>query len=179
MAAPGAQVFPGFRPSDESDTSRTAVGIFADLETNLTDKLLTSVAVRGEHYSDYGNSLAGKLSARYDFSKSFALRGSLQNGFRAPSPQQQNFTTTSTNFINGVPFEITTFKTDHPIAIAFGAKPLEAEKSVNLSLGSVMRFGAANLTIDAYRIKVDNRIVLSDNLIQDNVRAYLTQQGFA
>jgi iron complex outermembrane recepter protein len=179
VAAPGAQVFPGFRPSDESDTSRTAVGIFADLETNLTDKLLTSVAVRGEHYSDYGNSLAGKLSARYDFSKAFALRGSLQNGFRAPSPQQQNFTTTSTNFINGVPFEITTFKTDHPIAIAFGAKPLEAEKSVNLSLGSVMRFGAANLTIDAYRIKVDNRIVLSDNLIQDNVRAYLTQQGFA
>ncbi|SHH45986.1 TonB-dependent siderophore receptor [Massilia sp. CF038] len=179
VAAPGAQVFPGFRPSDESDTSRTAVGVFADLEANLTEKLLASVAVRGEHYSDYGNSLAGKLSGRYDFTKSFALRGSVQNGFRAPSPQQQNFTTTSTNFINGVPFEITTFKTDHPIAIAFGAKPLEAEKSVNVSLGSVMRFGAASLTIDAYRIKVDNRIVLSDNLTQDNVRAYLTQQGFA
>lgn len=179
VAAPGAQVFPGFRPSDESDTSRTAIGIFADVETNLTDKLLASVAVRGEHYSDYGNSLAGKLSARYDFSKTFGLRGSVQNGFRAPSPQQQNFTTTSTNFINGVPFEITTFKTDHPIAIAFGAKPLEAEKSVNFSLGSVMRFGSANLTIDAYRIKVDNRIVLSDNLTQDNVRAYLTAQGFA
>ncbi len=179
VAAPGAQVFPGFRPADESDTSRTAVGLFADLEANLTERLLVSAAVRGEHYSDFGNSLAGKLSGRYDFTKSFALRGSLQNGFRAPSPQQQNFTTTSTNFINGVPFEITTFKTTHPIAIAFGAKPLEAEKSVNLSLGSVMRLGAANLTVDAYRIKVDNRIVLSDNLTQANVRTYLTQQGFA
>jgi iron complex outermembrane recepter protein len=177
-AAPGAQVFPGFRPSDESDTHRTAVGIFADLEANLTPELLASAAVRAERYSDYGSSLAGKLAARYDFSKSFALRGSVQNGFRAPSPQQQNFTTTSTNFINGQPFEITTFRTDHPIAIAFGAKPLEAEKSVNLSLGSVMRLGGANLTIDAYRIKVDNRIVLSENLTQDNVRAYLAERGF-
>lgn len=177
-AAPGAQVFPGFRPTDESDTHRTAVGVFVDLEANLTPQLLTSVAVRGEHYSDFGNSLAGKLAGRYDFTKAFALRGSLQNGFRAPSPQQQNFTTTSTNFVGGMPFEITTFKPDHPIAIAFGAKPLEAEKSVNLSLGAVVRMGAANLTVDAYRIKVKDRIVLSENLLQDNVKAYLVDQGF-
>ena len=179
ISAPGAQVFPGFQPANESDTSRTAVGVFVDVEGNLTEKLLASVAVRGERYSDYGNSLAGKLSGRYDFTRQFAVRGSLQNGFRAPSPQQQNFTTTSTNFINGVPFEITTFKPTDPIAVAFGAKPLEAEKSVNLSLGAVARFGGANLTVDAYRIDVDNRIVLSENLTQANVRAYLVQRGFA
>jgi iron complex outermembrane receptor protein len=179
VSAPGAQVFPGFQPANESNTHRSAVGVFVDVEGNLTEKLLASVAVRGEHYSDYGNSLAGKLSGRYDFTKQFAVRGSLQNGFRAPSPQQQNFTTTSTNFINGVPFEITTFRPTDPIAVAFGAKPLEAEKSVNLSLGTVVRFGAANLTVDAYRIDVDNRIVLSENLTQANVRAYLVQRGFA
>ena len=179
ISAPGAQVFPGFQPANESNTSRSALGLFVDVESNLTDKLLASVAVRGEHYSDYGNSLAGKLAGRYDFSKQFALRGSLQNGFRAPSPQQQNFTTTSTNFINGVPFEITTFRPTDPIAVAFGAKPLEAEKSVNLSLGAVARFGAANLTVDAYRIRVDNRIVLSENLTQANVRDYLVARGFA
>jgi iron complex outermembrane recepter protein len=177
-AAPGAQVFPGFRPSDESDTHRSAIGVFADLEANLTPDFLASAAVRGERYSDFGSSLAGKLSARYDFSKAFALRGSVQNGFRAPSPQQQNFTTTSTNFINGLPFEITTFKPDHPVAVALGAKPLEAEKSVNMSLGAVVRMGSANLTVDAYRIKVKDRIVLSENLIQDNVRNFLASQGF-
>ena len=179
ISAPGAQVFPGFQPANESDTSRTAVGLFVDVEGNLTDKLLASVAVRGERYSDYGSSLAGKLSGRYDFTRQFALRSSLQNGFRAPSPQQQNFTTTSTNFINGVPFEITTFKPTDPIAVAFGAKPLAAEKSVNLSLGAVMRFGSASLTVDAYRIDVENRIVLSENLTQANVRDYLVARGFA
>jgi iron complex outermembrane recepter protein len=179
VSAPGAQVFPGFQPRDESDTGRTAVGVFADLEANLTSKLLASVALRAENYSDFGNSLAGKFSGRYDFTKQFALRGSVQNGFRAPSPQQQNFTTTSTNFINGVPFEITTFRPTDPIAVALGATPLKAEKSVNLSLGAVVRFGAANLTVDAYRIKVKDRIVLSENLTQANVRAFLVSQGFA
>ena len=177
-AAPGAQVFPGFRPANEIDTHRTAAGAFVDLEANITPELLASAAVRAEHYSDFGNSLAGKLSARYDFSKSFALRGSLQNGFRAPSPQQQNFTSTSTNFINGVPFEITTFKPTDPVAVALGAQPLDAEKSVNLSLGAVLRFDRISLTVDAYRIKIRDRIVLSENLTQANVRDYITRQGF-
>jgi iron complex outermembrane receptor protein len=177
-AAPGAQVFPGFRPANETDASRTAMGAFVDVEANITPQLLGSVALRAEHYSDFGNSLAGKLAVRYDFSKRFALRGSLQNGFRAPSPQQQNFTSTSTNFINGVPFEITTFKPSDPVAVALGAKPLDAEKSVNLSLGAVMRFDPVSVTVDAYRIDIRDRIILSENLTQANVRSYLTAQGF-
>lgn len=177
-AAPGAQVFPGFRPANATDTSRTAIGVFADVEANLTQQLLASMAIRGEHYSDFGNSLAGKLAARYDFSKQFALRGSLQNGFRAPSPQQQSFTATSTNFINGVPFEITTFKPTDPVAVALGAQPLKAEKSVNASFGAVMRFDPVSVTVDAYRINVKDRIVLSENLTSASVRNYIASQGF-
>jgi iron complex outermembrane receptor protein len=177
-AAPGAQVFPGFRPADASETHRTAVSAYVDLEANLAKNLLVSAAVRGEHYSDFGNSLSGKLAGRYDFAPAFALRGSVQNGFRAPSLQQQNFTTTSTNFINGVPFEITTFKPSAPAAIALGAKPLDAEKSVNFSLGSVIKAGKGTITVDAFHIKIKDRIVLSENLTAANVRDYLTKQGF-
>jgi iron complex outermembrane receptor protein len=176
--APGAQVFPGFRPSNEVDAHRNAIGAFIDLEANVTPELLASVAVRGERYSDFGNSLAGKLALRYDFNPNFAVRGAIQNGFRAPSPQQQNFTATSTNFINGVPFEITTFRPDDPVAVALGAKPLDAEKSINASLGAVMRLGAVSLTVDAYRIDIDDRIILSENLTQTNVRNYIASQGF-
>ncbi len=177
-AAPGAQVFPGFRPANEVDAHRNAVGAFVDLEANLTPELLASAAVRAERYSDFGNSLAGKLALRYDFSRAFALRGAIQNGFRAPSPQQQYFTSTSTNFINGVPYEITTFKPEDPVAVALGAKPLDAEKSVNASLGAVMRFGDVSVTVDAYRIDIDDRIILSENLTQANVRDYIARQGF-
>jgi iron complex outermembrane receptor protein len=175
---PGAQVFSGFRPSNATDTSRTAIGAFVDLEANLTSQFLGSVAVRGEHYSDFGNSLAGKLAGRYDFSRQFALRGSLQNGFRAPSPQQQNFTANSTNFVNGIPYEIQTFKPTDPIAVALGAQPLKAEKSVNASLGAVLRFEPVSITVDAYRIDVKDRIVLSENLLQSNVFDFIQSKGF-
>lgn len=176
--ASGAQVFPGFRPENELEEDRTAIGVYLDLEANLTDALLLSGAVRGESYSDFGETLTGKLAARYDFNDAFALRGSVQNGFRAPSLQQQFFTTTSTNFINGIPFDITTFRVDDPIARALGSQDLDAETSLNYAAGAVFQAGAFNLTIDAYRIDVEDRIVLSENLTAPNVRAFLVSQGF-
>jgi iron complex outermembrane receptor protein len=177
-AAPGAQVFPGFRPENELDESRSAVGAYLDTEASLSERLLGSVAFRAEDYSDFGSNASGKLALRFDATESFALRGSVQSGFRAPSLQQQYFTTTSTNFINGVPFDITTFPVNDPVAVALGAEPLEAEEATNFSLGAVVDLGSATLTIDAYRIDVDDRIVLSENLVQDNVRQFLQSRGF-
>ncbi len=174
----GSQVFPGFRPSNEVDKHRSAVGVYLDLESNITEKFLVSAAVRGEHYSDFGENVSGKLAGRYDFVPAFALRGSVQTGFRAPSLPQQYFATTSTNFINGVPFDITTFPVTDPAARALGAKDLDPEKSKNYSLGTVFRLADLSITVDAYRIDITDRIVLSENLTAANVRDYLTAQGF-
>jgi iron complex outermembrane receptor protein len=134
--------------------------------------------VRAESYSDFGDNVSGKLAGRYDFTDAFALRGSVQTGFRAPSLQQQFFATTSTNFIAGIPYEITSFPVSDPVARALGAQDLDAEEATNYSFGAVLNFSAVRLTIDAYRIDIDNRIVLSENLTQDNVRQYLESQGF-
>lgn len=160
----GSQVFPGFRPSNVLNKTRDAVGVYADFESNITEKLLASAAVRAENYSDFGSNVSGKVSGRYDFAKEFALRASASTGFRAPSLQQQFFTTTSTNFVAGVPYDITTFPVSDPVAVALGAQPLDPEKSKNLSIGTVFQLVDFNLTIDAYRIQLDNRIVLSENL---------------
>jgi iron complex outermembrane receptor protein len=175
--AGGAQVFPGFQPSNEVDEDRTAVGVYLDLEANLTERLLGSAAVRGESYSDFGETLTGKAALRYDFTDALAIRGSVQNGFRAPSLQQQYFTATSTNFINGVPFEIGTFPSVSPVARALGGQPLDAETSINGSVGAVLRLGEFSLTVDAYQINVDNRIVLSENLTGAGVVGLLTAAG--
>jgi iron complex outermembrane receptor protein len=178
-APSGAQVFPGFRPANVVDESREAVGAFIDLEANVTDKLLASLAVRAEDYSDFGSNVSGKIAARYDFSDTVAVRTSYSTGFRAPSLQQQYFATTSTNFINGVPFDITTFPATDPVARALGAKPLDSEDSTNVSVGVVFQLGdGASLTLDAYKIELENRIVLSENLTSAGVRTFLTSQGF-
>jgi len=178
-APSGAQVFPGFRPANVVDESRDAVGAYIDIEANVTDKLLASIAFRAEDYSDFGSNVSGKIAARYDFSDTVAVRTSYSTGFRAPSLQQQYFATTSTNFINGVPFDITTFPATDPVARALGAKPLDSEDSTNVSVGVVFQLGdGASLTLDAYKIDLENRIVLSENLTSAGVRTFLTNQGF-
>lgn len=176
--ASGSQVFPGFRPANEVRETRSAIGVFVDLEANITDNVLGSVALRAEDYSDFGSNITGKAALRYDITDNFAIRGSLQNGFRAPSLQQQNFTATSTNFIGGIPFDITTFPVSDPVAQALGATALDAEKSINYSLGTVFKIGNVQITIDGYRIDINDRIVLSENLTAANVRDFLTSQGF-
>lgn len=185
-STPGAQVFPGFQPANEVSPNRTSVSAYVDVEANVTDNFLVSGAVRAENYEDFGSTVTGKLGARWDINDHFALRGSVQNGFRAPSLQQIGYTATATNFIGGVAYEVTTFTPENPVAKALGAKKLEPEKSQNYALGSVIRFGKFNITIDAYKINVDNRIVLSENLgtddtttlADDDVRAYLSSQGY-
>ncbi|MGH8310715.1 MAG: TonB-dependent receptor domain-containing protein, partial [Steroidobacteraceae bacterium] len=104
------------------------------------------------------------VSGRYDFTEGFALRSTVSTGFRAPGLQQAFFTSTATNFIGGVPFEVGTFPATSQIAGVLGASELDAEESINYSLGAVFRAGSFEATIDGYLIEIDDRIVLSENL---------------
>ncbi|MEJ0084876.1 MAG: TonB-dependent receptor [Pseudomonadota bacterium] len=173
----GAQGFPGFQPSNELDEHRTAYSAYVDVESRLTQKFLASVAVRGEHYSDFGSAVTGKLAGRFDFTDAFAIRGAVSTGFRAPGLQQEFFTSTATNFIGGLPFEVGTFPATSDVAVTLGAKPLDPEKSNNYSLGTVLRFGSFEATIDAYRIDIRDRIVLSENLQTPQVAALISPFG--
>ena len=83
-------------------------------------KLLGSVAARIEDYSDFGGNLSGKLALRYDFNDSFALRGSVSTGFRAPTPGQSNTSNTSQG-LDTRTLQIFTrgrLSTNDPVAIA-------------------------------------------------------------
>lgn len=162
--AGGAQGFPGFQPSNVVDEDRTAIGVYVDLEAPVTERFTVSGAVRFEDYSDFGTSTTGKLAARFEATPNLALRGSVSTGFRAPSLQQIAYTSTSSVIQSGVVVETGTFPAQHPVAAALGARPLDAETSTNFSLGAVLRFGRFDLTIDAYRIDIDDQIVLSENI---------------
>ena len=162
--APGAQGFPGFSPLNEVKKHRENVAAYVDAEAQVTDQFLVAGAARAEHYSDFGSVLAGKLSARYDFSPAFAIRGTISNGFRAPSLQQQYFTSISSVITNGVAVLTGTFPSVAPVAQALGGLPLKPEKSVNYSLGTVMRLGGFDLTVDGYYIRLKDQIGLSENI---------------
>ncbi len=192
--AVGSQGFPGFSNRNAVEADRSNISAYVDLEGKLSEAFSYGLAGRYEDYSDFGEQFTGKVSARYDFTPEFALRGAVSTGVKAPALQQQFFSYTATNLVAnpvvGGPqllAETSTFQVGDPVAIALGAKPLEAEESVNYSLGGVFRSGGFELTVDAYRIDIDDRIIYSETLggtggarpgqsvaQRDLIRAFLT-----
>lgn len=178
IPAPGAQVFPGFRPENETNRTRSNVSLYVDMETDPIQNWNVGAALRFESYSDFGSLLTWKFATRYEFAPGFAVRAAAASGFRAPSLQQQFFTATSTNFINGIPFDISTFPATSTAGQAVGAIPLKAETSINLS-GGVTFDAIENLSVsvDYYNIAVRDRITLTGNFTGDSVTALLGRAG--
>lgn len=179
-SAPGAQVFPGFSPTTAVDVSRDSFAGYIELDTDLSDQFNVQIAGRYEHFSDFGDTLNGKIAARFEPIEGLAFRGSASTGFRAPGMAQQFFSTTSTNNVGGQLIEVGTFPVSSPIAIALGSQPLEPEESLNLSGGIVFNMvDGLNITVDYYNIKINDRIVLTENLTGADVVALLQAAGVA
>jgi iron complex outermembrane recepter protein len=178
LGAVGAQVFPGFRPSDAIKADRTSYAAYVDFETKLGDQWLASLAGRFEDYSDFGSTFDVKLASRFEISSAAAVRGSVSTGFRAPHLAQQWFSSTATNFIGGVPFEQKTFPVSDPVARLLGASPLTPEESVNYSIGLTLQpVEALTMSVDYYNITLDDRVVLSSNFTGTAVQNFLIANG--
>ena len=175
----GTQGFGGFTPRNAGNYERHNYAVYAGLEGDFTGKFSAGLAGRYEDYSDFGDQFSGKLSARYAFTDKAALRGTVATGFRAPSLAQQHYQAVTTNINSGVAYETGTFPAAGAAAQALGAEPLQAETSLSYSLGLVLQpVERVYLTIDAYRIEIDDRIVLSSNLnIANNAAAQALLAG--
>jgi len=161
----GAQGFGGFTPTNEVHNDRHNYAVYAGLEADLTEKFSAGLTGRYEDYSDFGDKFSGKLSARYAFTDKVALRATASSGFRAPSLAQQSYQAVTSTIINGSFVDRGTFPTTSAAAQALGASPLKAESSTSYSLGLVLQpVDRLYLTVDAYQIDIDDRIVLSTNI---------------
>ena len=146
-------------------STRDNIGVYGDLETNLTPLLLANAAARFEHYSDFGSLLTGKLAGRWQPDKRVTLRVAGSTGFRAPGLGQIHFRKVITNVIGGSPVDVGVYPVDAPQARALGSKPLKEEKSVNLSAGiAVTPVDNLTLTVDAYKIVIKDRIILGSTI---------------
>ncbi|MEO8777307.1 MAG: TonB-dependent receptor, partial [Rhodanobacter sp.] len=184
----GAQGFGGWQPSNAVDAARQDVAEYIDLETNLTDKFAVAAAARHEHYNDFGNTTSGSLSGRFDFTDTFAIRGSASTGFRAPALGQEYFSQTSSLFFangnsTGLPagiYNAGLVPVGSKIAQLLGSEPLKPEKSRNVTLGTVWNPTAAlSLSFDVYQIRIQDRIALSGAIATTSptVQAYLAANG--
>ena len=170
IAAAGAQVFPGFRPSNEVDDSRSSYAGYVDFEANVLPFLRLGLAGRFEHYTDFGNTSDGKVTVRVEAAKQLVFRAAASTGFRAPSLGQSDFSAISTNFLPSAPAAPSSRSTSATsvstatLARALGATDLRPEDSVNFSGGFVLSPSSFfDFTADYFHIKIKDRIILSGN----------------
>ncbi|RLQ22804.1 TonB-dependent receptor [Seongchinamella sediminis] len=168
----GSDGFQGFAPESSGEFESDSWAAYVDLETDITENLSAAIALRYEDYDEFDDTTDWKVSARYDFSDSFAIRATANTGFRAPSPGQVNtlnVTTTADSSGNLIPTG--TYPVDHPISQVLGSEPLEAEESKSYTVGLVWTPGDRyNITVDYYDISIDDRLALVQNTInQENV----------
>jgi iron complex outermembrane receptor protein len=112
------------------------------------------------------------------------VRGSVSTGFRAPSLGQSFFSSTATNFLSPgpgqglVPVESLTLPVASAAAQVLGAAALKPERSLNTGAGIVITpLPDLAVTVDFYRIAIDDRIVLSGNFTGPAIAALLAPFG--
>jgi len=162
----GAQSFPGFAPTDSGIHARKNHAGYVDLAATLANRLRIDVAGRFEHYSDFGNATVGKLATRWDINPEFAVRGTVSNGFRAPTLAEEFYSSTTVTPVTAFVQLPPNSAGGRLLGLGTGLQP---EKSVTLSIGAVFRpLPIMSMTLDLYQISLTNRIVGSGQLIGSN-----------
>ena len=179
----GSNGFQGLAPRNAGDWKRPNYAAYVDLEADVTEALLLGLAARYEDfYKDFGDTINGKVSARWRMTDNLVLRGTFSTGFRAPSPGQANISLLSTTFSGtGNLVEVGTVPPHNPVAQALGGEPMHEEKSVGFSLGFTYQFrNDLRLRFDFFNIEIDDRIARTGNIgITPEVAGLLEKSGLA
>ncbi len=157
--------FPGFSDIAAGKWSRDNIALYADVEFNPNPDWTLGVAGRWEDFDDFGTTTNFKVATNYRVNETFALRGSVSTGFRAPTPGQSNAFNVSTEF-DLVLMDLVnngTIPSTNPVAQLRGGVALEPEESTNITLGAIFSLGQVDLTVDYFNIEVDDRITVSQN----------------
>ena len=183
---PGLASYNGTSTADAGEISRSNVASYLDLGLDVTDRWYVGAAARYERYTqDIGSTWSGKLSTRFKLTPEFALRGTINNGFRAPSLAQTIYassTFTSGGVVNGqqVSVPVKVLPVDTAEAQALGAEKLKPEKSLNYSFGFTYEpTQNYRLTTDLYQIGIRDRIVSTSLLGGPAVSQILVANGLS
>ena len=153
----GSNGFPGNSPQFTNVFQRNSFALYGELSGDVTDALFMQGAVRYENYDDFDSEVLFQLAGRLVLTDNWNARASIGTGFRAPTPGQQGTVNVSTRLPDGIPIATGLFPAGGPVAQALGATPLKPEKSNNFTIGLTGNIGEMDLTLDYYRIDIDDR----------------------
>ena len=177
--------FPGFSNIAGGKFDRRNTAVYVDGEWEPTDSLLLGAAVRFEDFQDFGTTTNYKVAANWRITDNFGVRGTASTGFKAPTPGQSNAFNVSTEFDLAIQELVNNGTVPSTTAVAQlrGGRPLEPEESTNFTLGTFFNLGNLDVTIDFFKVDVDDRLNLSQNFqltqeeIDDLIEQGITSAG--
>lgn len=177
----GSDGFQGFFADSAGSWDSDSWALYVDAEHSFTDAFSGAVAIRYEDYEEFDDSADYKVSARYDFTDTFAIRGTYATGFRAPSPGQVNtLNITTTADTNGNLIPQGTYPVSNPVSQVLGSEALKSEESVSFTAGLVWTPGDSwMITVDFYDITIEDRLALSQNTVSQGNVDDLNTLGYA
>ena len=169
--------FGGFTVSGAHAEDNTA--LYAELEADLTAEFTVQAAVRWEDFSTFGSATNYKVGGLWRLNDLVSARSTYSTGFRAPTAGQANVTNVSTAFAGSVIMEEGTLPLSSPAGQFVneqlgGIFTLDAESAQNFSIGTTLPVGPFEMTVDYFRIAVDDRIAISE---QQDFRGLLVVAG--
>ena len=150
----------------EVSRTRSVSALFAEVNAPILKGLEANAAVRYDRYEGVGSSTTPKFSLRWQPLTALLLRGSVGNGFRAPSlpdlyaPSTTGVTTVGLSDPLRCPTTGGNNDCQTQFATAVGGNPaLKPEKSTNQTLGLVFEPTAnSTIAVDFFRVRLSDII---------------------
>lgn len=151
-----------------TEGSRNVVSAFSELSAPISKSLQAQLAVRADHYSDYGQSVTPKLAVAWKALDQLKFRGSASKGFRAPSLNESSSSNVPLfSYVDFDPKRCGTYNIDcdgyRNSGVISANKDLKPEKSTSYGLGMVVEpVRDVSLALDYWQIERRNEIVFVD-----------------
>ena len=176
----GSDGFQGFPRESAGEFDSDSWAGYVDVEYDLNDRVTGAVALRYENYDDLDeDTFDWKIAFRVQVIDNLAVRGTVNTGFRTPTPGQvHTLNITTTSDATGALIPNGTYPVDHPVAVALGARPLKPEESISFAIGAIAEpLDNLSMTLDYYHIEIDDRLALLNNTIGPAELALLIAAG--
>lgn len=171
----GSDALAGTTYQNAGHFNRDVVGGYIDIATHLAKNLQLDLAGRYEHYTDVSDTETGKAALRYDPLPWLGFRGTISNGFHAPTLAQEYYSSValSPTAARGI------IGANSPGALANGATSLKPERSTSATGGIIIEpVRKLHITADVYQINLRDQILPGGNVYGDQAISALNANGF-
>ncbi|HEY8878206.1 MAG TPA: TonB-dependent receptor [Roseateles sp.] len=168
---PDERIFSGqvyLQVAGRTQGSRNVISTFGEAELPLLRSLQAQIALRSDHYSDYGSSVTPKFGVAWAPVPTFKVRTSMSLGFRAPSLSESGKSDVPLfSYVNFDPKRCGNFNVDcdgyNDSGVIRASHDLKPERSKTYGFGFVYEpVREFSMTVDYWDIRRRNEIVFVD-----------------